>query len=161
MHAAVCVCVCVCVRSYIRVRVCVCVCVRTPALASLLPSLQPPHSDSPVTEGLTTSHALPVNSPAPLASLYLHPRPRLTLCPLLCLPPQLYFLIHPSVHYLSLSFHPPLFLSFCFVFISHPLIWCVGLPCLPSCSLRPQCCLSLSLWKPRVDKSGSEVCETD
>lgn len=46
------------------------------------------------------------------------------------------------------------------VFISLPLIWCVGLPCLPSCSLRPQCTLSLSLWKPRVDESASEVCET-
>lgn len=53
------------------VRVPTYVCVRAPALASLLPSLQPPHSDSPVTEGLTTSHALPINSPAPLASLYL------------------------------------------------------------------------------------------
>lgn len=56
-----------CMQLCVRSHMCVC----APALASLLPSLQPPHSDSPVTEGLTTSHALPINSPAPLASLYL------------------------------------------------------------------------------------------
>lgn len=54
-------CVQLCVCACVYISVCVCV----PALTSLLASLQPPHSDSLVTEGLTTSHALPINSPAP------------------------------------------------------------------------------------------------
>lgn len=106
----------------VRLRVCastllhMCVCVYAPALTSLLSSLQPPHSDSPVTEGLTTSHALPPQQ-LPCSSspcfIYNSHSPS---------PPHLYFIIHLSVHYLSVSFHPPSFFPFFFVFISRPLI---------------------------------------
>lgn len=69
-----------------------------------------------------------------------------------------------SIHHLRpLAFHLTHLLFILPVFFSHlflPLIWCVGLPCLPSCSLHPQCSLSVSLWKPWVDISSSEVCET-
>lgn len=147
----------VCALLHVCMRVCVC----APALTSLLSSLQPPHSDSPVTErpdNLPRSpHQLPCSCSSRLALSTTSP----PLHSLLSVSPStLSFLIRPSLCPLSFFHFTHLLFPFLLVFVSRPLVWCVGLPCLSSCSLRPPCCLSLSLWKPRVDMSGSEVCET-
>lgn len=133
---------------------------RTPAcaLTSLLSSLQPPRSDSPVSwQPPTLSSSTP---PATLLPHFTYNLASPSLSHLLFLffaPPPTPF-PHLSLSTVSLFSSPTSF--FRLVFISRPLICRVGLPCLSSCSLRPLCCLSLSLWKPRMDRSGSEVCET-
>lgn len=133
----------------VRAAVCRCVC----ALTSLLPSLHPPHSDSLVTEGLTTSHTLPHHLPCLLSSYHdsfytphcsAHRPPSVSLC--------------RRVHYRPLChfYPPPPSPSDLFSSLSPPSSVC-GFFRLASCSLHPRCSLSLSLWKPQVDTRTSEV----
>lgn len=84
---------------YVRTLVHVC----ASALTSLLPSLQPPHSDSPVTEGLTTSHALPHQLPCSSRLAFSVTSPCThSLSFVFCLPlNSIFSSIHLSVDYLS------------------------------------------------------------
>lgn len=140
----------------VQLCMCMCSCLNITAVVTAATSVTPlwlkawhPPTLSP--------HRLPCSSGF-ISNLTL-PTHSLSLCPSLSVSSSTLF-SHPSMYrFTIIHFHPPPF-AFLHVFISLPLICRVGLPCLSSCSLRPPCCLSLSLWKPRVDKSGSEVCET-
>lgn len=96
-------CMQLCARSHIRVCACSCSSITaavTAATSQWLPCDWRPDNlpRSPHQLPCSSRLALSITSPSTHA---------------FCLPPQLYFLIHPSVHYLFLSFHPPLFFLFC------------------------------------------------
>lgn len=109
-----------------------CLCVFAPASTLLLSSLQPPSREAPlVPDDLPRSPPIP----SPHTTSNLSPSRPFTF--------NSFFLDHTSIFFFCLRlcpFHTPSFF---------PLTCCVGLPCLPLCSLHPLCTVSVSMVTPR------------